>query len=114
MNSKPKQKMRFKVDRRTWYRGKGAAGSKLLRESDGKMCCLGSVALQCGVKKEAIKNIAIPANIPKGKKLLPEWVVKNCSDAMICNDKPSISDDKREARLKKIFKEHGDIITFNH
>lgn len=34
------------VDRSKWLRGEGALNSFLLRESDGKMCCLGFVLKQ--------------------------------------------------------------------
>lgn len=34
------------VDRSKWLRGEGAVNSFLLRESDGKMCCLGFVLKQ--------------------------------------------------------------------
>ena len=39
----------LKIDRRTWLRGEGASQSFLLREADGKMCCLGFACLAAGL-----------------------------------------------------------------
>jgi hypothetical protein len=33
--------MKLTVDRKTWLRGEGDRVSRLLRPSDGQMCCLG-------------------------------------------------------------------------
>ena len=46
--------MKLVIDRATWLRGEGHEQSYLLRECDGKMCCLGFFALACGLHPERI------------------------------------------------------------
>jgi len=48
------------IDRSKWLRGEGSQRSKLLREEDGKMCCLGFYALACGLTPEQIKGVSSP------------------------------------------------------
>lgn len=48
--------MRFILDRKLWLRGGGGWMSRLLRSTDGKMCCLGQLALQCGLTREQIAD----------------------------------------------------------
>jgi len=112
--------MKFKIDRRKWYRGKGDAESKLLRGEDGKMCCLGQVALQCGIPSWEILNVLAPGGISQkyiGK--LPDWIAgvitpDSAVPAMRINDSENLGDKRREVRLKATFKRNGDTITFNH
>jgi hypothetical protein len=40
-----------KVDRKTWYRGKGGDASRLLRD-DGKRCCIGFLGTHLGLSDE--------------------------------------------------------------
>lgn len=47
----------------TWYRGGIPEESRLLRPLDGKMCCLGFAALDCGVSREAVYNRGYPSEI---------------------------------------------------
>lgn len=51
--------MKFVIDRKTWWRGQGSGGSRLLRSCDGMMCCIGSVCLQLGSKQEDIRDIGV-------------------------------------------------------
>lgn len=51
------------INRKTWLRGEGTSPSRLLRSSDGKMCCVGFICLAEGVPEEAIKDKAALHNI---------------------------------------------------
>jgi len=46
--------MKLIIDRKTWLRGEGHKKSFLVRESDGKQCCLGFLAQACGFSKEEL------------------------------------------------------------
>ena len=107
----------FVVDRKTWYRGKGSEGSRLL-DSSGQRCCLGFVAEQCGIGDEDllgspdIIGVSYPAVVN-----FPEWLYKDgeTADAGFVyevNDSCSISDEKRERMLKRVFAQAGDEIQF--
>jgi hypothetical protein len=52
--------MKLIIDRSKWLRGEGSAKSKLLRASDGKMCCLGQFGLACGFTPDDLVDIASP------------------------------------------------------
>ena len=111
--------MHYEIDRRTWLRGEGSGVSYLLRRRDGKMCCLGQVALQRGLTESAIIGLAVPCDTtPIQRSKFPEWIKDESSalinDAMSTNDSCGISDEDREATLKAIFISAGDSITFNH
>lgn len=52
------------IDRAKWLRGTAAVrGSYLLRKEDGKMCCLGFLALACGYTKEEIRGKSSPSDL---------------------------------------------------
>lgn len=44
------------ISRRRWLRGEGAATSMLLREDDGKMCCVGFMCKARGYTDSEIQN----------------------------------------------------------
>lgn len=48
--------MKLTIDRSKWLRGEGSDESYLLRESDGKMCCVGFFAIACGVSPDEIRG----------------------------------------------------------
>jgi len=119
--------MKYIIDRQVWYRGKGATGSALLREEDGHMCCLGQVALQCGLTEAEIIGEGEPEDIRQDATRMPTWLLRNCGEsdgcavfgnspdcceAMDVNDCEAVSDGSRENRLKRIFAKHGDELEF--
>jgi len=53
------------VDRTTWLRGEGSEPSRLLRRSDGKMCCLGSVCLAASMTPFQIEEQPSPWSFEK-------------------------------------------------
>jgi len=48
--------MKLEIDRTKWLRGEGSDASRLLRPSDGKMCCLGFACLAAGYAPVNIEN----------------------------------------------------------
>ena len=62
-DNEAKEPLRVTIDRSRWLRGEGSHSSSLLRGSDGKMCCLGFVALAAGHSKEEIKGRQAPESM---------------------------------------------------
>ena len=100
--------MDFKIDRKVWLRGEGGSRSRLLRPSDGMMCCLGQVALQCGYRPEDILNKQTP-----GAAGISLPITESEVAAMAENDLVHTSDYEKEQRLSAIFEYHGHTITFH-
>lgn len=99
---KDTQVKKFIVYREDWHRGKGAHGSKLIREEDDKLCCLGFLALQCGMPAHKILGKGFFSEVSEIA-AIPEKVVKNQYDIGKLNDKESLDD--REEQLTKFFKD---------
>lgn len=49
------------IYRDEWYRGRGVAGSQLLRE-DGRKCCVGFICLAAGAKEKDILGRGVISN----------------------------------------------------
>lgn len=89
-------------------------------ENIGKMCCLGQVALQCGIEEKHIKGISAPSGVEyEYRKKLPEWIQEVSGDllidvdrAMTINDGGFVADSIREEQLKALFLDNGDEIEF--
>jgi hypothetical protein len=120
---------RFKVtiDRSKWLRGEGSEASMLLRESDGKMCCLGQVLLALGKTKQQIAGLEAPGCSRRGEypagmgTPLLEPAVYNphkmvsttaTADAMEANDDMSTDDAYKERYLTPLLASMGIDITF--
>jgi hypothetical protein len=105
--------MKLIIDRNLWLRGVGSSLSKLLRSSDGKMCCLGFYGLACGLSSEDIRNQTIPGNVDYAHKAWGEqgeWLLDDdmhnrtsidCTRLITINDSPYFSTSEREKRLRK-------------
>lgn len=112
----------FVIDRRKWLRGESdeSFDSFLLREDDGKMCCLGFFAKSCGLKNDDIGNTQAPDNrIKKHKEKFPKWFFeknhqksKDLQSLIDINDDESIEDEIRENIIKHIFKSHNINVKF--
>lgn len=117
--------MKLVIDRSKWLRGEGSEASGLLRSSDGKMCCLGQLALSIGATPEQITHVDEPEHCPtlpwpKGM-LLPvdlfdeDEYEENVGPEerfttsqityhlMITNDAEGLSDAERENQLREEF-----------
>ncbi len=104
--------IKVQINRKRWLRGEGSNVSRLLRESDGKSCCLGFVERKRGAKKhhilgKAILNLASnsahvdPKLISNFK---PFEISKGFTNEAICalyliNDNRAMNDTEREINL---------------
>lgn len=93
--SEIKKATEFTVERSKWLRGEGHQESALLRESDGKMCCMGFYALACGAKSEEIVNCGAFYNLT-GQLRTFEDVGGRVYEI---NDNPCIPEKDREALI---------------
>lgn len=69
--------MKLTIERSRWLRGEGDQVSRLLRPSDGKMCCLGFMACQLGYTEAEISNGETPMSAVRvaQKNLWPENMI---------------------------------------
>lgn len=111
-----KEVKEFVIDRTVWLRGEGARDSRLLRPSDGKMCCLGIYLKACELKDEAISNLTVPASVggqvPQWLLFQPSFEHTHVVDLMIDNDTPNLSEVEREASIVSGFEKNGIKVTF--
>lgn len=117
--------MDFIVKRSEWYRGH-RDGSSLLREEDGRKCCIGFVGQQCGIKdSELLGQKAVGGSSDTLTSKWPKWFFSpnaivvhhlDSSDALYhayyVNDNSDITDVDREAKLSQLFSLNGDTISF--
>ena len=112
------------IDRKKWFRGQGDEFSKLVL-SDGNMCCLGFLGVECEIPKKNMKDKGTPENVIKLKrKMWPSKVIsldddwsygyntKWTDNAMFINDDSDITEKQRESKLKTHFKKIGYIVSF--
>jgi hypothetical protein len=115
--------MKYIIDRTKWLRGEGFEHSKLLREIDQKMCCLGQIALQCGIAGSDLLGTNTPDVV--GLERFPKWFQtatktrppessrhSDVSKAMMINDERNTTDAEKEKALWSIFLSHGDELEF--
>lgn len=105
--------MKYTIDRRTWLRAEGPNRSKLYRPSDGKMCCLGQVCLQEGLRVDQIYDLSSPFYLSPTASEKIKWMFedqpysymkKPICDMMYVNDS-EVSDEEIEEKLIKFAKE---------
>ena len=125
--------MKLTIDRKRW--GFGNKGGSLLN-GEGKMCCLGFFALQCGYTRKDIFDKGTPLDIFNGKDIMT--IKELSSDTKANKLKPLISSNriannstctllitandststlyhnpvKRENRIKELFKRIGVAVKF--
>lgn len=81
------------------------------------MCCLGFLAREMGYKPCKIRMVHSPA-YTKDSSLFPDTIVfagdntNLCNNMMTINDTCYITDEQREAKLKRLFKRAGIGIKF--
>lgn len=93
------------VDRTKWLRSvnmEKEGYSYLLRQSDGKMCCIGAAALQCGYTKDDIEDMATPISIGWN-----ELSVNIIDKMMMVNDDVKTTDVEKEKELKILAEQFG-------
>lgn len=114
--------MKLVIDRSRWLRGEGSSRSRLLRSSDGKMCCVGFFALACGLTPADILDRSTPFAQPSsGSAVLDEKFidpdnplrhVNEVSSLYATNDSMHITDASREHGIRGSFRRLGVEVTF--
>jgi hypothetical protein len=120
--------MKFTITRSRWLRGGNAMG-KLLRPEDGKQCCFGQIATQCGLSDDRLRGKYrlddLCLDEVESASLRPfqrieddngedgavrdhEWV----STCYGINDNRLIGDDVREQKLIEAFAANGHELIF--
>lgn len=112
------------IKRSEWHRGSSSKGSAMLlsndKASNGKRCCLGFVARECGLADDDIRNIPMPSSLSGHDVELPsamKWLVERVwprnngleqweNRVAEINDDDMIDDARREELLTPIFREH--------
>jgi len=124
------KKLKVIVDRKRWLRGEGATNSSLLRERDGKMCCLGFACLAAGHTEDEIRGRLIPSALAAPKVPGMEAVKgfysygitlsggarpiesDRMGEAMSINDNAYFMESVRESKLIAIFDDLGMELSF--
>lgn len=101
------------IQRSKWLRGEGSKVSRMLRPSDGRMCCLGQEALAFGVPESCLLDQFTPRQVmgpPAAESYYQRMRPISADllwDAMKLNDSPDLDDDERESRLIPLLKQIG-------
>ena len=108
--------MELIIDREIWLRGE--TDSYLMRESDGKKCCLGIYLESCGVDSNSLKQItdapALPVELPEQAGWLMDGNVNSDLGAhlMSANDDGQIRPIEREREIRHFFYQVGITLRF--
>lgn len=106
--------MKYIIKESEWYRGQALSA---LLTTDGRKCCLGFVAEQCGLSRQEILGKLMPFNteaFSKGEKW-PAWMYENVhylSIIALANDSRGYSNEERKAKLQSLFAIFGDELEF--
>lgn len=116
--------MKFTVEKKTWLRGEGCSESYLLREDDGKRCCLGFYGQALGIDDADLISAPAPSDMADQYKtwgeLLRPAPYKSCgyepsivcTELMIANDDEDMSDNEREKHIEELFGRIGVEVEF--
>lgn len=97
------------IDRGKWLCKKSHGEARLLNEESGRMCCLGFAGKELGVELSA----EMPSGPGWGVPFVNWGLASSFSEtAATINDNHKISTEKKEARLKKLFKTVGIKLRF--
>lgn len=85
------------IKRSEWIRGQGSADSYLYRQKDDKKCCLGFVALKCGIVAGRLLQQSAPAHILRIEWDLPQQFTflladDRSTDSLVANELMVIND----------------------
>ena len=110
------KRLKVKVSRRRWWRGHGPGfGKNYLRNTDGKMCCLGFACRVFGARSKDIVGQGMPRDVDTdlfiGTPLGNDKQITLQQLAHI-NDEAQLTASERERELKRIGKTIGIDFTF--
>jgi len=87
------------VDRKTWYRGKGMAESRLLRP-DGQKCCIGFLGIELGACEEDLLDLDAFVDVRvKDIERFNDTHDEVLTKAYVTNDDKNITEAAREEQL---------------
>lgn len=126
------EKIKVYIDRSRWLRGEGPEDSRLLRSTDGKMCCLGFCLLELGKTEDEIRDVPAPLETKRILQGKPEDFVEcpgigtrlltkqgtlyiyptGVAGAMEVNDAADLDEPTREAHLSELMVQVGIELVF--
>jgi hypothetical protein len=102
---------KFTINRTKWLNGElykrlAKAEQKVplgqLRDTKGRMCCLGFYSKACGAA--GLTNKSMPDELlGKYRDLLSGYILSNQYEYSSCNDNERLTTKERESRIKKLF-----------
>lgn len=108
----------FTINRDLWLRGTGT-GMLYNGQPRQCMCCLGQIGEQCGVSREAMRDVGLPSHLndpspwPNGMRgMFPDEDGDMEQEAAAINDDARITDTIREAQLRRLFADHEITLAF--
>jgi hypothetical protein len=117
--------MELVIDRQRWLRGEGAKHSRLLREQDRRMCCLGFLSIACGLSEDSIEGTSTVEELADNGLELPsvlEQLVDEQGERrmstrlagrlMAENDDPRKDEAYRERTIAELMERIGVEVTF--
>jgi hypothetical protein len=115
------------IERDRWLRG-DLRNSMLLRDADGKMCCLGFDCIRRGLRSDQIRNVYTPEDLLVEEVVAPEslgdLIVSDeerlyayrhagaVEELMEVNDNPQMNESEREQRITELFDVLGVVVEF--
>lgn len=107
----------LEIDCNKWHRGKD--NSRLLREDDKKMCCLGIDLLAQGVPTGMLLSQYSPQCIGSQVPEQRQWLLGEsgfnselAGTLMETNDDANIDDSTRKKKIKELYAKQGVTVTF--
>ena len=123
--------MKLEISRAKWLRGEGSEDSYLIRQSDGKQCCLGFFGLAAGIEADKMLSVQTPEEVPitETETVQEVWTRKfeeagglfseylgglsgTCSKLMEANDDENETEEAREELISKLFQKIGVEVVF--
>ena len=127
--------MKLRINRKRWLRGgkdgRGREATPLLRDKEGRQCCLGFYARALGYKPAGLIHKRDPKDLEVLHKPDPKslewdglsWLVEDsiyygwwntsaCTNLMKLNDAPTLDEGERERRIAEKFAEQGIEVEF--
>lgn len=109
--------MKLVIDRQKWIRGEMVKRSFLIRPEDGKSCCLGFLGCAIGISRDNLWGKRMPWD---NKDWEPaNWLLQADPQGWLAmhrltaiNDDQSLTEDKREDKIKQEFAAHDVEVEF--
>jgi hypothetical protein len=114
--------MKLVIDRKIWLRGEGSANSRLLRQSDEKLCCVGIFGRAIDIPDDILKGQgSVRACSLSSRNQWPEWTTAspeqpNKSHDIYAlynwNDLMGVNEKEREEKIIELFAKHDVQVEF--